>query len=132
MGFYAGRARPVRESDSGLAILMNIDDRGFVWVPKSAINNSESEIIDVSCPRGKLVVKHWFSKDRGWEYEPKGVGLRDWFRFDMAELGVNETIDVRATPDGGLLIQGSCTVLVEAKERNRVKIHLVPLDAPEV
>ena len=60
-----GNAIPLRESDSGKAILFQIDDHGTEWVPKVAIHE-DSEVWEPEQAAGELVVKGWLASEKGW------------------------------------------------------------------
>lgn len=54
--------RVIRESDSGLALLIEIEGKE-VWVPKSVIHD-DSEVYDED-HEGELVLKEWWAEEKG-------------------------------------------------------------------
>lgn len=56
------KCRVIRESDSGLALLIEIDGKE-IWVPKSVIDE-DSEVWEDE-QEGELVVYEWWAEDKG-------------------------------------------------------------------
>jgi hypothetical protein len=61
-----GAGKVIRESDSGLALLVELEDLGDrVWIPKSVLHD-DSEVFDnADNATGKVVVKQWFAEKNG-------------------------------------------------------------------
>jgi hypothetical protein len=61
-----GDGKVIRESDSGLALLVDLEDQGDrVWIPKSVIHD-DSEVFDADeNARGKVVVMQWWAEANG-------------------------------------------------------------------
>lgn len=61
---YDGTASVKTETDKALLVRFEEDPREEVWIPKSQISE-ESEVYEKGTS-GKLVIKKWFAKEKGW------------------------------------------------------------------
>lgn len=65
MATSLGDGKVIREADSGLALLVELDSGDTVWIPKSMFHDDSEVYDDGDNAEGEVVVKTWWAEKEG-------------------------------------------------------------------